>query len=579
MMFSVVLKYIRQHRGKFALAIALLFLVDIIQLFIPLVVKSVVDSLRHEVSVHSLFLSGISIVAMGLVMLVLRSVWRIVLASVSHRIATDLRQKAFEKILYQQREFFGRNETGDLMARATNDLGAVRMLFSFGLVSIFDMLVLGAAALFFMLWLNPKLTAIAVAPLPLLALIVYLFENRIHRTFTRVQERYSQITSFVQEAFAGILLLKSFSDERPRTSLFAAQNEAYVRENLRLAQLNALFDPMLMVVIGVSNVMVFWFGGRDVIRGAFSLGELIAFVGYLETLAWPVMAMGFSVSIYQRGTASLKRIEEIAELPLPSRSLSGVARSTTGTACAVSMRDLNFSYEGGEPVLRNFSLEIEAGKTLGILGRIGTGKSTLARILSGLVDVPRGKVFVDGIDVMDWRLDALRKMITFVPQDPFLFSASFGENLTLGKPDASEAEVEEVAFCADLSQTIDNLSQGLNTLVGERGVTLSGGQKQRLALARGLLKPAPLYILDDCFSSVDTETEERILERTRKRLAGATAILITHRVSTLKHADEIIVLDSGCVRERGSHESLLALGGMYRDLWERQQLSEKLARE
>jgi ATP-binding cassette subfamily B multidrug efflux pump len=579
MMFSVVLKYIKQYRGKFAFAIFLLFLVDIIQLFIPLIVKSVVDSLRHEVSVRSLFFSGLAIVAMGLVMLVLRSFWRIVLASVSHRIATNLRQKAFDKILYQQREFFGRNETGDLMARATNDLGAVRMLFSFGLVSIFDMLVLGAAALFFMLWLNPKLTAIAVAPLPLLALIVYLFESRIHRTFKRVQERYSLITSFVQEAFAGILLLKSFSDERARSSLFAAQNEAYVRENLRLAQLNALFDPMLMVVIGISNVMVFWFGGRDVIRGAFSLGELIAFVGYLETLAWPVMAMGFSVSIYQRGTASLKRIEEIAELPLPSRSLSGFAKNTNEAACAVSVRDLNFSYEGGEPILSNFSLEIESGKTLGILGRIGSGKSTLARILSGLVDVPRGKVFVDGVDVMDWRLDALRKTITFVPQDPFLFSASFGENLKLGKPEASQVEVEDAAFCADLGDTIKDLSHGLDTLVGERGVTLSGGQKQRLALARGLLKPAPLYILDDCFSSVDTETEERILERTRKRLAGATSILITHRVSTLKHADEIIVLDLGSVRERGSHESLLALGGMYRDLWERQQLSEKLARE
>jgi ATP-binding cassette subfamily B multidrug efflux pump len=573
-----MLKYLLRHRWRFVLALLLLLVVDGVQLLVPMVVKEVINSLQEYPRPAILARSFFIIVAIALIMFVMRVAWRSLLVNTAHRIVADLRQRMYHKVVHQNQLFFSRWESGDLMARATNDMSAVRMLFSFGVVSMFDTIVLGASALAFMIYLSPSLTLVAVLPLPLLALIVYLFESRIHNAFRVVQERFSTLTTFVQEAFSGIFVVKAFCDEKAQEERFAGQNELYVAENLKLARLNALFDPLLALVIALSTVLVLYFGGRSVIRHEFTLGQLVAFIAYLETLAWPVMAVGFSVNIYQRGSASLRRIEELSEMPLDVRYERGSREGFGKGPVAVELRDLSFAYAGREPVLRNISLRIGAGTTVGIIGRVGSGKSTLLRLLSGTIPVEPGVVFFNGSDVNSFELNALREGIGAVPQEPFLFSMSVAENIAFLEPSASADEIASAARIADMEQSIEAMPERYETLLGERGVNLSGGQKQRMTIARAVLREFPLLLLDDCFSSIDTETEERILTRMKPIIDKATTIIVSHRVSTLRYADLVLVLDDGRVVEQGTPAELLDRRGHYFDLVQKQQLSEKIAR-
>jgi ATP-binding cassette subfamily B protein len=573
-----MLKYLARHRWRFLLAILLLFVVDSVQLLVPLVIRDVVNSLQEYPRPGMLVRAFGLIVAIGLTMFAMRVAWRSLLVNTAHRITADLRQRMYHRIVHQNQLFFSHWESGDLMARVTNDMGAVRMLFSFGIVSIFDTIVLGASALGFMVYLSPSLTLVAVLPLPLLAVIVYLFESRIHNAFRIVQERFSTLTTFVQEAFSGIFVVKAFGDERAQEERFAGQNERYVEENLKLARLNALFDPLLALVIALSTVLVLYFGGRSVIRHEFTLGQLVAFIAYLETLAWPVMAVGFSVNIYQRGGASLRRIEEVSELPLDVRYERGSREGFGKGPVAIELRNLSFGYAGREPVLRNISLRIEAGSTVGIIGRVGSGKSTLLRLLSGMIPVEPGQISFNGADINSFELNTLREGIGTVLQEPFLFSMSVAENIAFLEPAASAEEIAAAARIADMEQSIEAMPERYETLLGERGVNLSGGQKQRMTIARTVLREFPLLLLDDCFSSIDTETEERILTRMKPIIDKATTIVVSHRVSTLRYADYVLVLDDGVVVEQGTPAELLEGRGHYFDLVQKQQLSEKIAR-
>lgn len=572
-------KYLRQQRLRLFGAILFLVMVDLAQLLIPLAMRDGINSLQRSPSSEALFRFGLLIIGYGALVFLFRFLWRVLLMVGAFRIAADLRQRLFDRLLHFSHGFFSKWDTGDLMARAVNDLNAVRMMFSFGVVSFLDIFIMGSGSIAFMFALNPKLTLIAALPLPLLSLVVLRFEKRIHAAFVGVQEKFSDISTFVQEAFSGIFVVRAFSHETQQVEFFERCNKNYMDENLRFVKVQALFDPMLNLILTISTALVLFFGGIDVIDGKLGLGDLVAFLSYLGMLAWPVMAIGFSVSSYQRGKASLERIEEITEFEEPIRDLPGAAEPEPSAQHAIAVRQLQFGYQPDAPVLKGVSFALARGRTLGILGRIGSGKTTLVRLLTRLVEAPPGTVFVGGHDVNALKLSALRGFVTVVPQEPLLFSMSIAENIAFGRADADLDEIHEAARVADMQATIEAMPHGYETRLGERGVNLSGGQKQRLAIARAVLRRSPVLVFDDSFSSIDTDTEERILTRLKPIIAESTTILISHRVSTLRFADHILVLDGGEVVEEGSHAELLERNGRYREIFEMQKIEDRLERD
>ncbi len=577
-----MIKYLKKYLSMFFIALLFLLLVDSAQLIIPLVIKGAIDALSKAEAPHiNLFIqAGLKILILGLSVYMLRFLWRFFLIRMAHRITTGIRKTVYERLLTFSQHFYGKWETGDIMARATNDLNATRMMFSFGVVSIFDMIFMGATSLSFMIYLNPKLTLLAVIPLPLVSIIVLLFEKKIHLTFKAVQQKFSELTTFVQEDFSGNFVIKSFNREDAETVRFGEKNAEYLKKNMYLAKLSASFHPLIMLVISMSSLIIIYFGGKQVINGTFTLGELVAFLAYLGMLSWPMMAMGFAVNIYQRGNASLKRIEELINTDPGVNEKSTAYTPPVSDTIGIELRDLTFSYNRDNRIaLADVSFSVKPHQTVGILGRIGSGKSTLVKTLTRLVDVPDGSIFVGGIDINDHTLDSLRDRFSYVPQEPFLFSTAIRDNIAFYRPDASPDEIARAAEIADMRTTIEAMPEGYDTLLGERGVNLSGGQKQRLTIARAVLKNAPIFIFDDSFSSIDTDTEERILNNLREYLAKKTTIIITHRISSLRFADAIVVLDDGRIVESGTHDELLARKGMYAAIYERQKLEEKLAHE
>ncbi len=506
---------------------------------------------------------------------------RWIVIGISREIEFDLRNDLFRHLEGLSYSYYQRTRTGDIMARATNDLNAVRMLLGPAIMYSANTIVFTAGALVFMLSISPRLTFYAFLPLPIVSIVIQYFGKRIHERFERIQAMFSDISARAQENFSGARVIRAYVQEEAEIASFETANREYISRSLKLVRLMGMLWPTLETMLGFAVVLVLWLGGREVLYGHITVGDFVAFNTYMVQLTWPIIALGWVINIFQRGTASMGRINEIlVEKPEIEDSdaikAAGEGARATQIRGEIEFRGLNFAYNG-TPVLHDVNLRIPAGSSLAIVGPTGSGKTTLVSLIPRIYDTTPGAVLIDGRPVRQYPLELLRRRIGFVPQETFLFSETVRENIAFGKEDASDEEVRSAAEAASMAGDIENFPEQYQTLVGERGITLSGGQKQRTAIARALIRNPRILILDDALSSVDTHTEDKILNHLREIMQGRTTIFISHRVSTVRNADMIAVLHSGRIVETGTHDQLLALNGYYTDLYNKQLLEEELA--
>jgi len=569
--------YLRPHKRKLVLGLLSILASVAVGMANPLLVGQAIDSLQEEVTWRALLAYGGLILGVAMVQGYFSYLQRMILVGMSRDVEFEIRNEYFAHLEQQPPGFFHERSTGDLMARATNDMQAVRMLCGPAIMYSFNTVCAGAGALFFMARIHGGLTLLALCTMPLTAGATQLFGQRIHALFTTVQEKFSNISARVQENLAGARVVRAYAQEERERNDFERVNEAYLEGNRRLIGWTVAFHPVLQGLIGLGFVAVLWYGGNLVLRRTITVGEFVTFNFFLGKLVWPMIAIGWVINLAQRGTASLVRIRSIVETPPTIRDEEPLI-DPGEIRGAVRFAHLTFAYrEGMAPVLAGVDFQVAAGQTVALVGRTGSGKSTVLSLIPRLNDPPEGTLFVDGIDVRRLPLARLRSAIGMVPQETFLFSATIRENIAFGRPDATDEQVREAARLASLEPDLALFPKGLETMVGERGITLSGGQKQRVALARALLRASRILLLDDCLSAVDTHTEEQILHNLRTVFEGRTVFLVSHRISTVKDADLILVLDDGRIVERGSHEQLIAHGGLYADLHQRQLLEEELA--
>lgn len=572
--FAVLAKYLKGYKGYLIFgAVAVLFANGLL-LINPYVLKLIFDSLEKNDPQETILGYVLLVLALSISAGIFRFFMRRTIIWMSRKLEYDLRDELFAHLLTLSPAFYDRNRTGDIMAKMTNDLEAVRMMIGPGIMQIANSIVTIAVALSFMIFLSPKLTLYALMPAVLLPFLVNKLGNMVHKKYSKIQEHFSVLTAAAQENLAGIRVVKAYRQEEEEIAHFGKVSQQYVKLNMEMAKLYGIMFPLLIFVASLLNLAVLYFGGLDVIEGRIPLGTIVAFFAYLTMLFWPIMAGGWVVSLYQRGTASLDRINAVLNTP------SIVKNDHTGMHVApmkgeIEFRNLVFAYDG-LPILNGISLHIKPGQTVGIVGSVGSGKTTLVSLLPRLYPVARGMLFIDGVDLNDWDLASLRKQIGFATQEPFLFSDSLRDNLRFGDADAAEERVREVAEVSALTKDIEQFPEGYDTVVGERGITLSGGQKQRTAIGRALLPDPSVVVLDDATSAVDTETEDQINERMHAALKHRTTFIISHRVSSVKEADLIIYLVDGKIAERGNHHELIAHNGYYADLYRSQLLAEEI---
>jgi ATP-binding cassette, subfamily B, multidrug efflux pump len=569
--------YMRRYRWGYLWGSLCVIGTNAIWVLFPKVLQQAIDALNHGVTRRQILVFAGILIAIALIKGIFLYAQRWILIGISRDIELDLRNDLFRHLEKQDTGFYQRYRTGDIMARLTNDLNAVRMLLGPAIMYSANTVMFTVGALFFLLRISPYLTLVALAPAPIASIVIQYLGRKIHDRFERIQASFSEISAQAQENYSGARLVRAFAREESQISLFEKLNRQYISRALRLVQLMGMLWPSLEFILGVSMIITLLAGGHLVIQHRISVGEFVAFNTYMILLIWPIIAVGWVVNIFQRGTASVTRIDELLrqEPAIDDRDADPAMAQDTVPAGEIEFRHLDFSY-GQTQVLYDISLRTPAGSSLAIVGPTGSGKTTLVNLISRLYEAPEGSLLIDGRPIRQYPLAILRRNIGMVPQETFLFSETLRENLAFGTPGATAADLFEAAEAAHVRQEFEEFPQGFETVVGERGVTLSGGQKQRSAIARALLRRPAILILDDALASVDTYTEERILGGLERYTAGSTTILISHRVSTVRHADQIAVLNRGRIVELGKHDELLALDGYYASLYHKQQLEEEL---
>jgi ATP-binding cassette subfamily B protein len=579
---SLILRYLRHYRREFALGLATLVVTNALTLWIPWILKQAIEAIRLGGGGRRLGRYALLIAAVAAVLALVRTASRLLVLGASRRIVYDIRNDLFAHLQRLSQSFYARHRTGEIMSRAVNDLMLIRSLFGPGVLNVINVALLYTAGLALMGLIDPVLTVVAVLPYPLLLLGVYRVSRTIHERSNAMQEQLAELSNKAQENLSGIHVVKAYVREPAEIAAFQEISLEYRRRALALARSRGLIVTLMGGLGGVSTIAVLWLGGRHVIAGSLTLGGLVAFMSYLTLLASPTVMMGWVLGVFQRGLGAIRRIEEIRaeQSDLPGDRVAA-GRPAPAIEGAVTFRELHFAYPDGgrgaaRPALQGIDLEVPAGRTIGVVGRVGSGKSTLVQLLCAVYPVPDGTLLIDGRDLNTVATDFLRSQVAMVPQETFLFSRTIADNIALGAPGASRDRIERAARLAQITRDLEDLPLGLDTLVGERGVTLSAGQRQRVALARALLLDPRVLILDDALSSVDADTEEAILEGLRDVLRGRTTFLVSHRVTTVLRADWIVVLENGRIAESGPPRDLVARGGIFARMRRQQQIEREL---
>ena len=575
--FLPLKQYFVQNRWPIALGLMCLLIVDFLQLLIPLVIKKVIDILTMKTATAQILIQqGMIILGLALMIAIFRYVWRYFLLGHSRKVEEALRNRIYGHLQTLSLSFYHKTKTGDLMARAINDINAIRMATGMGLVALTDGIVLGIAAIGFMLSINARLTLFALIPAPIIIVLTRILTRRMSTGFENAQKTFADLTERAREVFAGIRVIKAYNRESWAHQNIEEEGQRYISVNMGLAKTLAFFFPMMVIFTNIGLAIVIWLGGRLTILGNITTGDFVAFISYLNLLTWPMMAMGWVTNLVQRGSASMRRINGILE-ELPEIRDSAQSIHIPQIRGKIEIKGLSFTHPGQSfYALKDIHLKIEAGDTIAVVGRVGAGKTTLLQTITRLLDAPAGTIFVDGWNVRQIPLQTLRKNIGFVTQEVFIFSDTIRNNVLFGRTGVSQDHLETVLRAADIFEDIKNLEKGLDTFLGERGSTLSGGQRQRLTIARALILDPPILILDDALSMVDTRTEERILNQVLSLRRNKTNLIVSHRISTISRAERIAVLERGELVELGTHENLLEKGGIYTTLYEKQVIAEEL---